>query len=272
MRCFAIMPFADAFDDVWQSIRAAVSEAVAGAECRRLDEVKAAGRITDDLVQALGDADLCIADLTGLNANVMWEVGFAMALGRPVLLLSQDVRTLPFDLRQMRTLAYDPGAGSDPLRADLVAAIRATLGDPAAAGDAGWRPSRRTLLRGRADGLRRIEGGDVQPADSGGWAQVLPRVELVRDDDRVHLRASYELHQEGRDVLAGTLRGSGIVESGSACITYTIEDESGTQRIAGVLQLVLPQFGRIAGYYLAASHAKPGKTILGAIELDRIDG
>ena len=55
MKCFVIMPFAPEFDDVYQSIKVAVETSVPeeSITCRRLDEIKAAGRITNDLIQEL---------------------------------------------------------------------------------------------------------------------------------------------------------------------------------------------------------------------------
>ena len=45
-------------------------------------------------------------DLTGCNPNVIGEVGYAMALRKPVIFISQDVGSLPFDLCLMRTIQY----------------------------------------------------------------------------------------------------------------------------------------------------------------------
>jgi nucleoside 2-deoxyribosyltransferase len=47
------------------------------------------------------EADLMIADVTGKNPNVYWEFGFAFALGRDYLVLSQN-RRLPFDISKQR--------------------------------------------------------------------------------------------------------------------------------------------------------------------------
>jgi nucleoside 2-deoxyribosyltransferase len=82
LTCFAIMPFAKPFNDVYATMQAASGDAVQGEDirCMRLDEIKSAGRISADLIRTLEGAALCIADVTGLNANVMWEVGYAMAL------------------------------------------------------------------------------------------------------------------------------------------------------------------------------------------------
>lgn len=129
MKCFVIMPFAKTFGDVYATIQRAVGSVREGqAQCIRLDEVKAAGRITDDLVRELNEAAICIADLTGCNPNVMWEVGYAMALRKPVIFISQDVQALPFDLRLMRTIQYDRHSLAESLERHLAESFRDTLG------------------------------------------------------------------------------------------------------------------------------------------------
>ncbi|HSR43280.1 MAG TPA: hypothetical protein VLL48_13925, partial [Longimicrobiales bacterium] len=100
LTCLVMMPFDPAFDDVYAVIRTAVVEGAGdvGAACQRLDEMKRPGRISEELVEALEVTDLCVADLTGGNPNVMWEVGYAMALEKPIVFISQGVEALPFDL------------------------------------------------------------------------------------------------------------------------------------------------------------------------------
>ena len=109
MNCFVIMPFAQEFDDVYVAIKASVTGAISPNECRcfRLDEARPAGRITDRLLRELRTASLCIADLTGNRPNVMWEVGFAMALECPTIIVTQALTELPFDIRDMQSLEYN---------------------------------------------------------------------------------------------------------------------------------------------------------------------
>jgi len=123
------MPFVDTFNDVYETIKVAVCSAVSGisVECIRLDDKPIAGRITERLVQELTESTICIADVTDQNPNVMWEVGFAMAQNKPVLLLSQGAPPLPFDLKDMQTLFYDRTALSKTLRTPLAQAFRHTL-------------------------------------------------------------------------------------------------------------------------------------------------
>lgn len=53
------------------------------------------------------ESRVLIADLTGNNANVLREIGFAQALGKPLVLITQDEQTdAPFNVRSLRILRY----------------------------------------------------------------------------------------------------------------------------------------------------------------------
>src|ERR1700730_12701180 len=108
MKCLVLMPFRSDFDSVFACVRAAASGALGSGtiECYWLKDVYAAGRITEDILQGLKDATLCVADLTENKPNVMWETGYAMALGKPTILIGQSVETIPFDLKNHRILEY----------------------------------------------------------------------------------------------------------------------------------------------------------------------
>jgi nucleoside 2-deoxyribosyltransferase len=111
------MPFAREFDDVYTTIKGSVEGASPEnpLRCFRLDESRPAGRITDRLTQEIQSASLCVADLTGNKPNVMWEVGYAMALGKPTIIITQEKGELPFDIRVMETLRYDRNHLSETL-------------------------------------------------------------------------------------------------------------------------------------------------------------
>ena len=129
MRCFVIMPFDSSFVDVYTTIRQAVTSVrhESSIDCIRLDDTRPAGRITERLLTALRDSSFCVADLTGCKPNVMWETGYAMALGKPLIIVTQDVTTLPFDLRDMQALPYDRTQLSKTLATPLQDIVRDTL-------------------------------------------------------------------------------------------------------------------------------------------------
>ncbi len=130
MNCFVIMPFAPEFDDVYAVIKSSVeSVGPEGARrCFRLDESRPAGRITDRLLAELRSASLCVADLTGTTPNVMWEIGFAMALAKPTIVVTQDANGLPFDLKDMQSIQYDRNRLSATLAGPLRRSILDTIG------------------------------------------------------------------------------------------------------------------------------------------------
>src|ERR1700730_286781 len=115
------MPFDGEFDDVYASIRAGVEGALptGAVTCLRLDKTQPAGRLTERLLGQIQAATICVADLTGTKPNVMWEVGYAMALGKPTLVVTQEM-PLPFDIDDMQALKYSRNhlnaTLADPLR------------------------------------------------------------------------------------------------------------------------------------------------------------
>ena len=127
MNSFVIMPFAEAFDDVYVTIKASVVAASDQCECFRLDETRPAGRITDRLLQELRTSSFCIADLTGNRPNIMWEVGYAMALDCPTIILTQNLAELAFDIRDMQCLEYDRTRLNETLGKPLQRVIIDTL-------------------------------------------------------------------------------------------------------------------------------------------------
>jgi hypothetical protein len=60
--------------------------------------------------------------MTGRNANVFYEVGYAHALGKIVLLLTRDASDIPFDLQQQPHTVYE--GKIELLRSELAKRIR----------------------------------------------------------------------------------------------------------------------------------------------------
>jgi hypothetical protein len=60
-----------------------------------------------DVWSAINAAKVIVADCTGRNPNVMYEIGLAHAIGRHTILISQSIDDVPFDLRHLRVIVYD---------------------------------------------------------------------------------------------------------------------------------------------------------------------
>lgn len=75
--------------------------------------------IVEPIQQAIARADIIIVDLTESNPNVMYEVGFAHALRKPVLLMvQQEVGHVPSDIAGYLYFVYDPSK-PDELRRNI---------------------------------------------------------------------------------------------------------------------------------------------------------
>ncbi|MFT5328277.1 MAG: hypothetical protein ACI8P0_006190 [Planctomycetaceae bacterium] len=99
------MPFSDGFNDVYELGIKDVCKA-AGAYCERVDEQIFQGSMLDRIYNQIAKADFVIADMTGQNPNVFYEVGYANALGKRTILLTQDAGDIPFDLKHYPHVVY----------------------------------------------------------------------------------------------------------------------------------------------------------------------
>jgi hypothetical protein len=96
---FVLMPFDPALDDLFQLGIKAACEA-AGAYCERLDDQIFQENMLGRIYIEIAKADIVIAEMTGRNPNVFYEVGYAHALGKRVVLMTQAASDIPFDLQQ----------------------------------------------------------------------------------------------------------------------------------------------------------------------------
>ncbi|MFZ7121620.1 MAG: hypothetical protein ACOWWH_11815 [Eubacteriaceae bacterium] len=105
MRIFVIMPFADNYTYIYKDLIKETCEN-AGFDVYRADDLYSTRQILDDIVNEINNSDLVIADLTGNNPNVLYELGIAHGLNKPVQIITQSVDDLPFDLSSYRVFKY----------------------------------------------------------------------------------------------------------------------------------------------------------------------
>ena len=77
--CFVIMPFGDLFDELYKKVYAPAIEAM-GLEPLRADEIYNNRPIIDDINQSIYHAAIVLADVTGRNPNVNYELVISHSL------------------------------------------------------------------------------------------------------------------------------------------------------------------------------------------------
>jgi len=104
-QCFVLMPFREEYEEVYQDIIKPLLEELA-YHCLRADEIYGSTAIIQDIWENIQIAGLIIADMTGKNPNVFYELGLGHAIGKNVILITQSVEDVPFDLRHLRCIVY----------------------------------------------------------------------------------------------------------------------------------------------------------------------
>ena len=105
-RCFIIQPFDKGeFDKRYDDVFVPAVES-AGLEPYRVDRDSSATIPIDTIEKNIRDADACLADISRENPNVWYEVGYAFASGKEVILVCMEGSTFPFDVRHRAIITY----------------------------------------------------------------------------------------------------------------------------------------------------------------------
>ncbi|MEK7755216.1 MAG: hypothetical protein AAB654_25045 [Acidobacteriota bacterium] len=121
---FMLMPFAadlkPVFDDHVKKVAGRL-----GLSVGRADDFFSTDSIVKEIWSAIYHAVIVVADCTGRNPNVFYEIGIAHTLGKDTILISQSLDDVPFDLRHLRVIVYEFTPRG---MADFEERLRATLG------------------------------------------------------------------------------------------------------------------------------------------------
>ena len=122
--CFVLMPFGkkmDAagrvtnFDSVYDKVIAPAVRA-AGLEPIRADEEKIGGTIHKPMFERLMLCHYAVADITGANPNVFYELGIRHAMRpRSTVIVFGEGTVLPFDIALVRGIAYKTDGAGEPV-------------------------------------------------------------------------------------------------------------------------------------------------------------
>ncbi len=73
----------------------------------RADQIPRPGIITNQVIDCVIDSPLAIADLTGHNPNVFFELAIRYATKKPAVQIIEKGERIPFDIASMRTISID---------------------------------------------------------------------------------------------------------------------------------------------------------------------
>jgi hypothetical protein len=133
LTCLVLAPFRGGWSAVHEAVVATFSDLGIGTVWLGAS-FDVGGLIVESVQQAIVKADLIVADITGNNPNTLYELGFAHAHRKPVLIVSERGQELPpFDIRGYVVLQYDPSDRESLLRYMRVWAQRYTAVEVAAA-------------------------------------------------------------------------------------------------------------------------------------------
>lgn len=103
---FVVMQFSAKYRRLYKEVIQPAAKK-AGIDAYNAGEVLRPGVILDDIARGISDCQIVVAEVTPLNANVFYELGFAHAVGKPTVLVARRGRKLPFDVSIHRCVFYD---------------------------------------------------------------------------------------------------------------------------------------------------------------------
>lgn len=101
---FILTPFHDNYSEDYKVIRETCAQS--GFNAYRGDENYIKGDIFPEMLKLIVKANLIIANINGRNSNVLYELGIAQALDKPVILISREPEKLPIDIKSKKFLIY----------------------------------------------------------------------------------------------------------------------------------------------------------------------
>lgn len=172
-------------DKVFRRVIVPALDAAGYAAPVRSDQINELGLITDQIVQHLMDDDMVVADLTGLNPNVMYELAIRHAVDKPAALLYHPDDEIPFDVSLLRAIPVttDVDAAEDAREA-LTATLKSALVDNAS--------MLRTPFRVALDliPLRHPEGKEASGAESRALLAMMEQIRAELGALYAHVRAT----------------------------------------------------------------------------------
>lgn len=126
---FVVMQFQPPeYEALFQDVIKPVCESE-GLLANRADSTFMPGLVIEDIKRQIAESRIVIAEITPANPNVYYELGFADALDKPLILIADRKEGLkPFDVRAYRTIFYENSiGGKNAVEKDLRSYLRSIM-------------------------------------------------------------------------------------------------------------------------------------------------
>ena len=124
---FVLMPFEKEFQTIYYNVLKPLIESL-GYSASKADENLSVGTVVEQIQQSIRDALLIIADVSGKNPNVFYELGYAHGLNKNVLIMTTDPNDVPFDISHIRYFQYYFNPNFDILKQQFHQILKKNLG------------------------------------------------------------------------------------------------------------------------------------------------
>jgi hypothetical protein len=131
---FVLMPFKSGITRIYQTIVKPTIESSHELRCKRADDYETSNAIIKDISEGICKSRFIVADITGSNPNVMYELGVSHALKKDVIILYRRTKAAPnspFDISHIRLIKYiNSAAGGQEMKKRLSNHVENILSRP----------------------------------------------------------------------------------------------------------------------------------------------
>ena len=128
--CLTILPFKQPYLNIFsKNIKPAIEKAC-NIDVFKVDDIFKPEPVIDTIQYLINKADILISDISERNPNVYYEVGYAHALGKKIIFITQNIDGLPFDIRHWKCINYkNTEAGLKKLERELILMVKSIVND-----------------------------------------------------------------------------------------------------------------------------------------------
>ena len=122
--CLHLCPYREPYNTIFNGTVKPILEKE-GFTVNRSDEKPGAQATLDGIWKEIYSSEVIIAEVTGKDPDIMYQIGMAHTVGKPVIILSQSMDDIPFDLKYTGCLIYtDTPKGMEMLEAQIAGLMR----------------------------------------------------------------------------------------------------------------------------------------------------